>query len=112
MARDERSRWVRHVDRHGPEHAPVSRSPRGRHEAPRRPHGASLESRGNLLVNGRRIDLSTNRFPGTTHPEGFRFLTGFRMDPFPTFTWDAGRLVVEKEVFMPHGENTVCVTWR
>src|SRR5450759_5255932 len=65
-----------------------------------------------LLVNGRRIDLSTNRFPGTTHPEGFRFLTGFRMDPFPTFTWDAGSVVVEKEVFMPHGENTVCVTWR
>jgi predicted glycogen debranching enzyme len=65
-----------------------------------------------LLVGGRRIDLSTNRFPGTTHPEGFRFLTGFRMDPFPTFTWDADGVVVEKEVFMPHGENTVCVTWR
>ncbi|MGZ5426186.1 MAG: amylo-alpha-1,6-glucosidase, partial [Thermoanaerobaculia bacterium] len=65
-----------------------------------------------LLVGGRRIDLSTNRFPGTTHPEGFRFLTGFRMDPFPTFTWDADGVVVEKEAFMPHGENTVCVTWR
>jgi predicted glycogen debranching enzyme len=65
-----------------------------------------------LLVGGRRIDLSTNRFAGTTHPEGFRFLTGFRMDPFPTFTWDAGGVVVEKEVFMPHGESTVCVTWR
>jgi predicted glycogen debranching enzyme len=65
-----------------------------------------------LLVKGRRFNLATNRFPGTTHPEGFRFLTGFRMDPFPTFTWDAGGVVVEKEVFMPHGENTVCVTWR
>ncbi len=65
-----------------------------------------------LIVGGRRIDLSTNRFPGTTHPEGFRFLTGFRMDPFPTFTWNASGIVVEKEVFMPHGENTVCVTWR
>ncbi|HEX2798862.1 MAG TPA: glycogen debranching enzyme N-terminal domain-containing protein, partial [Thermoanaerobaculia bacterium] len=65
-----------------------------------------------LLVGGRRIDLSTNRFPGTTHPEGFRFLTGFRMDPFPTFTWDADGVVVEKEAFMPHGENTVCVTWQ
>ncbi len=65
-----------------------------------------------LLVKGRRIELSTNRFPGTTHPEGFRFLIDFRMDPFPTFTWDAGGVVVEKEVFMPHGENAVCVTWR
>jgi predicted glycogen debranching enzyme len=34
------------------------------------------------------------------------------MDPFPTFTWDADGVVVEKEVFMPHGENAVCVTWR
>ena len=65
-----------------------------------------------LLVGGRRIDLSTNRFPGTTHPEGFRFLTGFRLDPFPTFTWDVEGFVLEKEVFMPHGENAVCVTWR
>jgi predicted glycogen debranching enzyme len=65
-----------------------------------------------LLIGGRRIDLSTNRFPGTWHPEGFRFLTGFRTDPFPTFTWDVDGVVVEKEIFMPHGENTVCVTWR
>ncbi|MFI5119526.1 MAG: amylo-alpha-1,6-glucosidase [Thermoanaerobaculia bacterium] len=65
-----------------------------------------------LLVGGRRIDLSTNRFPGTTHPEGFRFLARSRMDPFPSFTWDVDGVVVEKEVFMPRGENTVCVTWR
>jgi predicted glycogen debranching enzyme len=65
-----------------------------------------------LLVGSRRIDLSTNRFPGATYPEGFRLLTGFRMDPFPTFTWDADGIVVEKEVFMPHGEDAVCVTWR
>ncbi|HEX7614461.1 MAG TPA: glycogen debranching enzyme N-terminal domain-containing protein, partial [Thermoanaerobaculia bacterium] len=65
-----------------------------------------------LVVNGRRIDLSTNRYPGAIHPEGFRYLTNFRMDPFPTFTWDVNGAVLEKEVFMPHGENTVCVTWR
>jgi len=60
-----------------------------------------------LVVNGRRIGLSTNRFPGVTHPEGFRFLSGFRKDPFPTFTWDVESVVLEKEVFMPRGENTV-----
>jgi predicted glycogen debranching enzyme len=65
-----------------------------------------------LVVSGRRIDLSTNRFPGVTHPEGFRYLSGFRKDPFPTFTWEVDDVVLEKEVFMPHGENTVCVTWR
>jgi len=65
-----------------------------------------------LVVNGRRIDLSTNRFPGVTHPEGYRFLSDFRKDPFPTFTWDVDGVVLEKEVFMPHGESAVCVTWR
>jgi predicted glycogen debranching enzyme len=65
-----------------------------------------------LVLGEKRVDLSTNRFPGTIHPDGFRFLTGFRMEPFPTFTWEVDGIVVEKEVFMPHGENTVCVTWR
>src|SRR5713101_7412338 len=53
-----------------------------------------------LVVDGRRIDLSTNRFPGATHPEGFRFLKDFRMRPFPTFTWDVDGVVLEKEVLM------------
>ncbi|HSB64681.1 MAG TPA: amylo-alpha-1,6-glucosidase [Thermoanaerobaculia bacterium] len=65
-----------------------------------------------LVVDGRRTDLSTNRFPGATHPEGFRFLTDFRKRPFPTFTWDVDGVVLEKEVFMPHGEDAVWVTWR
>ncbi len=64
-----------------------------------------------LILSDRRVDLSTNRFPGAIHPAGFRFLTGFRKDPFPTFTWRVEGVVVEKEVFMRHGESTVCVTW-
>ena len=65
-----------------------------------------------LVIDGRRIDLSTNRFPGVTHPEGYRFLKDFRKRPFPTFTWDVDGVVLEKEVFMPHGENGVSVSWR
>lgn len=65
-----------------------------------------------LVLGGRRVDLSTNRFPGALHPEGYRLLTGFRAEPFPTFTWEVDGVVVEKEVFLPHGENAVCVTWR
>ena len=65
-----------------------------------------------LVLGGRRIDLSTNRFPGAIHPEGWRHLDRFRKEPFPTFTWEVDGVVVEKEIFLPHGENTVCVTWR
>jgi glycogen debranching enzyme len=65
-----------------------------------------------LLLGERRVDLSTNLFPGSVHPQGYLYLTGFRMDPFPTLTWSVEGIVLEKEIFMPHGENAVCVTWR
>jgi predicted glycogen debranching enzyme len=65
-----------------------------------------------LLVGGRRIDLSTNLFPGTRHPEGFRFLKDFRVEPFPTWVFEADGVVLGRTLFMVHGENTVCVTWR
>ncbi|HSB35671.1 MAG TPA: glycogen debranching enzyme N-terminal domain-containing protein, partial [Thermoanaerobaculia bacterium] len=65
-----------------------------------------------LLVDGRRYDLSTNTFPGARHPEGFRLLSGFRIDPFPTWTWSVEGIVLEKSLFLPNGENAVCVTWR
>jgi glycogen debranching enzyme len=43
-----------------------------------------------LAVNGRAYELSTNRYPGVVHPQGFRFLTQFRLDPFPIFTFSVG----------------------
>src|SRR5437660_1794590 len=36
-----------------------------------------------LVVDGRRYDLSANQYPGTVHPEGYRLLQRFRLDPFP-----------------------------
>ena len=65
-----------------------------------------------LLVDGRRIDLSTNRFPGTRHPEGFRFLKEFRLEPFPTWVFEAEGIVLERTLFMVHGENTIAVSYR
>ena len=65
-----------------------------------------------LLAGGRRLDLSTNRFPGTTHPEGFHFLKGFRLEPFPTWVFEADGVVLERTLFMVHGENTTVVSYR
>src|SRR3954464_3123106 len=36
-----------------------------------------------LVVNGRRTDLPTNRYPGVIHPQGYMYLKEFRKDPFP-----------------------------
>jgi predicted glycogen debranching enzyme len=65
-----------------------------------------------LLAKGRRFDLATNRFPGTRHPEGFRFLREFRLEPFPTWVFEVEGIALERTLFMVHGENAVCVTWR
>src|SRR2546430_7757225 len=40
-----------------------------------------------LLIGGKRYDLSVNRYPGPVHPQGYRFLKEFRLDPFPIFTY-------------------------
>ena len=60
---------------------------------------------------GERHELATNQYPGVIHPAGHRFLTAFRRDPFPTVCFAAGGVAIEKQVFMPHGENTVVVEY-
>lgn len=64
-----------------------------------------------LVLDDRRLDLSTNEYAGGIHPQGYRLLTGFRLDPFPTWTFDAEGVRLEKTVFMPHGSNTVQVQY-
>ncbi len=58
-----------------------------------------------LIVDGRRFELSTNRYPGVVHPDGYRFLSQFKLDPFPSFTYELEGLELEKTVFMIQGEN-------
>jgi predicted glycogen debranching enzyme len=64
-----------------------------------------------LIVGTQRFELSANLYPGVVHPEGYRYLTEFRLDPFPVFTFEAGGVIVEKRVFMVDGENTVVVEY-
>jgi predicted glycogen debranching enzyme len=65
-----------------------------------------------LVLGERRIDLSTNEYAGTFHPEGYQALSGFRLDPFPTWTFEAEGVRLEKTVFMPQGSNTVQVEYK
>src|SRR5829696_8465448 len=64
-----------------------------------------------LVVGGRRFDLSANQYPGAIHPQGYQYQTGFRLDPFPVFTYEVAGILVEKSVFMVHGENTTVVQY-
>ena len=62
-----------------------------------------------LLIDGRRFDLSANRYPGVIHPQGFNYLKQFRLDPFPVFTYEIEGIEIKKSVFMIHGENSTVI---
>ncbi len=62
-----------------------------------------------LVIDGKRFDLSANRYPGVIHPQGFHYLKQFRLDPFPVFTYEIDGIEFEKSVFMIHGENCTVI---
>lgn len=64
-----------------------------------------------LVVGNERIELGTNKYTGAVYPRGYELLQGFRLDPFPVWTYKAASVEIEKKVFMPHGENTTVVSW-
>ncbi|HTK37900.1 MAG TPA: amylo-alpha-1,6-glucosidase [Pyrinomonadaceae bacterium] len=64
-----------------------------------------------LIVNGERCDLSSNQYPGKISPEGYKFITSFRLDPFPIWTYNVNGVELEKRVFMVAGENTTVCRW-
>src|SRR5215216_5779501 len=64
-----------------------------------------------LILDGRRYELSANQYPGVVHPQGHRHLRGFRLDPFPVFTYTVEGVELEKSVFMVQGENTTVVRY-
>jgi predicted glycogen debranching enzyme len=64
-----------------------------------------------LLIDGKPVELSANRYPGVVHPQGFRYLNQFRLDPFPIFTYEIDGVVIEKSAFMIHGENSTVVQY-
>jgi predicted glycogen debranching enzyme len=65
-----------------------------------------------LVLGERRIDLSTNEYEGAVHPSGYQYLTGFRLDPFPTFSYAVENVKLEKSLFMLRDSNTVQVEYR
>jgi predicted glycogen debranching enzyme len=64
-----------------------------------------------FFIERQGFDLSANRYPGVVHPQGFRYLTQFRLDPFPVFVYEIEGIQIEKSVFMVQGENSTVVQY-
>ncbi|MEP6849121.1 MAG: amylo-alpha-1,6-glucosidase [Acidobacteriota bacterium] len=65
-----------------------------------------------LIIGDDHFELSTNEFPGKVFPDGYKYLTGFRLDPFPIWTYEISGVILEKRIFMPNGENTTVVRYK
>lgn len=65
-----------------------------------------------LVIDGHRHELSANQYPGVIHPHGFEYQVGFRLDPFPRFTYEIEGVRIEKSVFMVQGENTTVIQYQ
>jgi predicted glycogen debranching enzyme len=62
-------------------------------------------------IDGQKLGLSSNQFPGVVSPQGYLFLNEFRLDPFPVWIYEVEDIVIEKRVFMVHGSNTTICRW-
>jgi len=60
---------------------------------------------------GHAVELATNFYPGAVHPQGYRNLQTFRLDPFPIYTYWIGDRGLEKAIFLVDGEDTVVVRY-
>ena len=60
-------------------------------------------------MDGLRIELDTNRYPGAVSPRGYEHLKSFTLDPMPTFVYEAEGIRLKKTIAAVHGENTTVV---
>lgn len=66
-----------------------------------------------VYIDGVRYPLYTNRWgSGHIETEGLTWLQRFALAPFPTWTYAIGDLVMQKRLFMRHGENTTAVRYK
>lgn len=64
-----------------------------------------------IEINGKLYELSSNQFPDTVAPQGFKYLKNFRLDPFPVWTYEIEGIEIERKIFMIYGENSTVVQY-
>jgi predicted glycogen debranching enzyme len=92
----------------------------------RKYHGllvAALDPPGNRTVCLSKLDediyvgnhvfrLGSNEFHDMIYPEGYKLVSQFSINPYPTYTYDFGNVAVSKTVFMPQHKNAVAVVYK
>ncbi len=71
---------------------------------------AKLET--TALIDGLTYELATNDFIETVHPQGYKLLDTFTAQPYPTWRWRAGDVMIEQTLCMGYGEDATFVRYR
>lgn len=64
-----------------------------------------------IHIQDRIHELSTNKYCGAIHPNGYIYLHSFERGLFPTFTYKVEDVMIRKTVAGIHGENTVVIIY-
>lgn len=65
-----------------------------------------------LVSPAGRWPLATNDYGDSLHPDGWRHLHSFSLYPFPTTVFLASGIMLQRTVFMVHGQNTTVLIYR
>ncbi|PKP53218.1 MAG: hypothetical protein CVT90_02330, partial [Candidatus Altiarchaeales archaeon HGW-Altiarchaeales-3] len=66
-----------------------------------------------LIIDGRKYELSCNKYNNLILPEGFRFMEEFNLkfNYFPEFTYKVCGITIRKKIFTIHENNAVVVSY-
>ena len=64
-----------------------------------------------LIIGDDTFQLSTSRFSGKVDSQACQYISRFRLDPFPVWTFRVSDIELEKKLFMPADSNTTVVTY-
>jgi len=65
-----------------------------------------------VFLGGEKYLLSTNRYPGTVFPEGYKHQTGFEFETHPVFRFEIPGASISKEIWMPRGKNATVISYK
>lgn len=64
-----------------------------------------------IFIDNQVYELSTNQFSGGIHPEGYKYLQQFSVDPFPKFQFEIEGKRIEKTIFMLHDQHVLVLRY-
>jgi len=64
-----------------------------------------------IEIESKKYSLGSNEFREGIRPQGHQFLSGFSLNPFPTYKYNLHSIHLIKTIFMPHEKNATAVLY-